>query len=85
MREEVGCALEPSKEVVIPRMMGSGAHAQTAISMQEGQITQGKKQRCARYLGAWPEANGGCQSDITKHIAAMRTGYFAFYRVWKDQ
>ena len=50
--QEVGAKLEPSKEVVIPRMMGKNAHKETETCMQHGQLTDGEKKSCAQYLGA---------------------------------
>ena len=48
-------------------------------------ITGGEKANTARYLGAWPQSNNKMTTDITKHIQAMRTGYFAFYGIWSSK
>ena len=79
---EVGCALEPSKEVVVARWMGIGAHEKVQQYLQPGVITDGQKATVARYLGAWPQHNNRMKTEVNRHIAAMRTGFYAFHGVW---
>ena len=31
------------------------------------------------------QANGGYDTDVEKHCAAMRTGYYAFYGIWSSK
>ena len=63
---EVGAKLEPSKEIVVPRMMGRNCHKDTARCMQQGQLTDGEKKSCARYLRAcWPPT-----PVIARHLAS---------------
>ena len=80
--QEVGAKLEPSKETVIPRMMGRCAHKETQAIQAPGRLTDGQKKSCARYLGAWPQMNGGINVDIAKHRTAMKTGFYAFQGLW---
>ena len=56
----VGCQLEPSKEEVVMRWMGPGAHANRKTAMIPNKVTPGKKLRVARYLG------GGCTTTATR-------------------
>ena len=78
----VGCTLEPSKERVVPRMMGRGAVKAQRNIMKKGMITDGEKVPVARYQGAWPQANGHNTTDVSKHCSAMKTGFYAFAGVW---
>ena len=80
--QQIGGNLEPTKEMVVPRMMGRNAHRETTQASIHGQLTDGTKTACARYLGAWPQMSGGIQVDIAKHRTAMKTGFYAFQGVW---
>ena len=75
---QVGCKLEPTKEVVVARWMGNKAHQKMQEFLVDKVITEGQKANVARYLGAWPQSNNKMATEITKHIQAMRAGFFAF-------
>lgn len=79
---EAGCALEPTKEVVVARWFGRGGQNQMKENMKENIVTSGSKKDVARYLGAWPQDNNSVTYDIKKHIQAMLTGFYVFYGVW---
>ena len=79
---EAGCALEPTKEVVVARWFGRGGQNQIKEYTNENVITSGSKKDVARYLGAWPQDNNSVTYDIKKHIQAMLTGFYTFYGIW---
>ena len=81
----VGCQLEPSKEEVVMRWMGPGAHANRKTAMIPNKVTPGKKLGVARYLGGWVPNNGNKNTEIDKRISAMRVGFWAYAGVWRCQ
>ena len=81
----VGCQLEPSKEEVVMRWMGLGAHANRKTAMIPNKVTPGNKLGVARYLGGWVHNNGNKNTEIDKRISAMRVGFWAYAGVWRCQ
>ena len=79
----VGCQLEPSKEEVVMRWMGAGAHANRKAAMLPNKVTPGKKLGVARYLGGWVHNNGNKNTEIDKRISAMRVGFWAYAGIWR--
>ena len=75
---KVGCALEPTKEVVVARWMGNKAHNKVREYMKPDVVSSGAKEKTARYLGAWPQDNNKLNTEIQKRCAAMLTGCYAF-------
>ena len=64
--------------------MSTGAHNKVRKYLTPGTITNGQKAEVARYLGAWPQTNNLHETDILKHVSAMRTGFYAFYGIWSS-
>ena len=81
---DIGGSLEPSKEVLLMKWCGKGAKAQENRAQQLEDLTAGSMPSCARHLGAWLQTNGTHGDDVTKHIAAMRTGFYAFHGLWSS-
>ena len=67
--DKVGCALEPSKEVVIPRMMGSGAHAQTTNCHQHARGSDYPGQEAEVRTVSWSMARGQRRMPERHHEA----------------
>ena len=51
--------------------------------MQDGGL--GKVKGHARYLGGWPQANGGVRVVVSKRVLAGKEAYYSMGRSWQSQ